>query len=126
MKNAILTFLLTGCSMMIHSQIVTTITGSLSGYKDGAFSEARFSGLNSIALDKQGNLYVGDGMNKKIRRIDLKNKMVTTVHYKGEKENDTLIKFRSKEIPFRKSKNLLKNNYLVNKKGSPRCLFSFP
>lgn len=42
--------------------VVTTFAGILyaPGYQDGTGSAARFSGLNTIAIDAQGNLYVGE------------------------------------------------------------------
>jgi sugar lactone lactonase YvrE len=49
--------------------VVTTFAGILyaSGYVDGTGSAARFSSLNTIAIDTQGNLYVGEGT--RIRKI---------------------------------------------------------
>lgn len=48
-------------------------------YRDGKLSEAKFNEPTGIALDAQGNLYVSDSGNQRIRYIDLKNETVTTV-----------------------------------------------
>ncbi|WP_134683681.1 NHL repeat-containing protein [Brevibacillus migulae] len=48
-------------------------------YQDGKLSEAKFNEPSGIAIDAQGNLYVSDSGNQRIRYIDLKNETVTTV-----------------------------------------------
>jgi sugar lactone lactonase YvrE len=50
---------------------VTTFAGmpGATGSRDGASSEAQFNGLNSIAIDSAGNLFVTDNGNNAIRRI---------------------------------------------------------
>ena len=48
-------------------------------YRDGKLSEAKFNEPTGIALDAQGNLYVSDSGNQRIRYIDLKNETVATV-----------------------------------------------
>jgi len=58
--------------------IVTTFAGSNAGssttertrgYVDGQGNAARFDEPRSIAIDKTGNLYVADGMNRRIRKV---------------------------------------------------------
>jgi streptogramin lyase len=49
--------------------VVTTLAGSSRGYADGAGSMAKFEDLRSIACDAQGNLFVADDGNHKIRKI---------------------------------------------------------
>jgi hypothetical protein len=64
---------------------VTTIAGSLSGTSglvNGIGSAARFYWPDDVFY-KNGFLYVGDNMNNCIRKIDLSNKMVTTVAGNG-------------------------------------------
>jgi hypothetical protein len=50
---------------------VTTIAGSTPGYKDGDGPSAQFNGANGLDVDKQGNIYVADNMNNRIRKISL-------------------------------------------------------
>lgn len=49
--------------------VVSTLAGSLSGYADGTGIAARFDGPCGICIDPQGNLYVAEFTNNKIRRI---------------------------------------------------------
>lgn len=50
---------------------VTTIAGTpnLPGFADGTGTAALFSGLYSMAMDKDGNLYAADSRNNRIRKI---------------------------------------------------------
>jgi streptogramin lyase len=50
--------------------VVTTLAGSTSGsWVDGVGINARFSGPFGISVDSAGNVYVGDGVNQRIRKI---------------------------------------------------------
>ncbi|WDF78060.1 IPT/TIG domain-containing protein [Mucilaginibacter sp. KACC 22773] len=49
--------------------IVSDLAGSTNGYADGTGAAAKFSGLNAIAIDGIGNLYIADGANNAIRRV---------------------------------------------------------
>lgn len=50
--------------------VVSTLAGSTPpGYADGMGEDAKFSNLGGITIDSQGNLYVSDGANHKVRKI---------------------------------------------------------
>jgi len=58
------------CIRKITSQgVVSTIAGSSDGYLDATGTNARFSYPRSLAIDAQGNVYVADQGNHKIRKI---------------------------------------------------------
>jgi sugar lactone lactonase YvrE len=49
--------------------IVTTIAGSISGFAEGQGDAAQFNYPNGISMDAQGNIYVADTYNYRIRKI---------------------------------------------------------
>jgi len=49
--------------------VVTTIAGSIQGYKDGDGSIAKFNSPIGLGIDTQGNIYVADFNNSLIRKI---------------------------------------------------------
>jgi sugar lactone lactonase YvrE len=56
---------------------VTTFAGSSQGFQDDLGTNAKFSNPNGICIDTEGNLYVADSGNYKIRKIS-PNGYVTT------------------------------------------------
>ncbi|QTE24336.1 MBG domain-containing protein [Polaribacter cellanae] len=65
---------------------VTTIAGRNSGATDGTGTDARFSFPNETVVDKNGNIFVADYGNHKIRKIDT-NGVVTTFAGSGTAGN---------------------------------------
>ncbi len=53
----------------ILTATVSTVAGSEKGYQDGTGANAYFSGPAGVCVDAQGNLFVADHYNQKIRKI---------------------------------------------------------
>ena len=57
---------------------VTTLAGNgQSGYQDGAAQQAQFNGPTGVAVDRQGNVYVADTYNDRIRMISVAGAVIT-------------------------------------------------
>jgi sugar lactone lactonase YvrE len=63
-----LVLLVTGCGGGGEPRVVT-LAGSEGGYADGPGAEARFSGVVAVAVDTDGNVYVADSANHRVRKI---------------------------------------------------------
>ncbi|MBC9797428.1 IPT/TIG domain-containing protein [Sinomicrobium weinanense] len=63
--------------------MVSTVSGSVSGFKDGNASEALFANPSGISLDVEGNIYVADRFNHRIRKIST-NGEVTSIAGQGD------------------------------------------
>ncbi len=62
--------------------IITTIAGNgVGGFggDGGPATEASFMGIEGIAIDEAGNIYVADSWNQRVRRIDAETGIITTV-----------------------------------------------
>lgn len=62
---------------------IETLAGSSSGFRDGFKELAQFSTLSGIALDSEGNIYIADTDNNRIRKLDTLGE-VTTFAGSGE------------------------------------------
>ena len=58
--------------------LVTTVAGTgESGYRDGRALQAQFAGLNELAVDDAGNIYVTEVANERVRKITPSGDVVT-------------------------------------------------
>lgn len=51
------------------SGVVSTVAGSTSGFEDGDGATAKFYHAAGLGIDRQGNIYVADPLNNRIRKI---------------------------------------------------------
>ena len=68
------------------AQIITTVAGCGcwgSIGDGGAATAASFGYFGGIAVDKEGNLYIADGNNNRVRRVDFVTNIITTIAGNG-------------------------------------------
>ena len=75
--------------------MVSTLAGSTQGYKDGSATEAQFNTPVGLATDNRGNIYVADGFNNVIRKVDSDGNVTTfagttSTGYKNGSPKDAL------------------------------------
>ena len=51
------------------AEMVSTLVGTMEGYKDATGTTARFNYPSGVAVDSSGNVYVADHVNHRIRKI---------------------------------------------------------
>ncbi|MDR6370653.1 sugar lactone lactonase YvrE [Chryseobacterium bernardetii] len=61
----------------ISGNQVSTLSGSILGFEDGIAGNAKFYNPNGITIDNQGNLYIADVGNHRIRKIMMNNVLST-------------------------------------------------
>jgi len=66
---------------------VTTLAGSSYGFADGSASTAQFGGPTGVAFDGNGNLYVADPNNQRIRKVVIATGAVSTLAGNGTAGN---------------------------------------
>ncbi|MCE7997216.1 MAG: hypothetical protein HEP71_34970, partial [Roseivirga sp.] len=59
--------------------VVTTIAGGTAGFMDGIASVAMFNKPTSVLVDDDGNIFVGDAANNRIRKIDIAGNVTTLI-----------------------------------------------
>ena len=76
----------------LDGDIEEYIPGAGAGFRNGDVQEAQFNEPRGIAIDKEGNLYIADVNNHRIRKVDTKLNIVTTIagSGKGYKDGDPL------------------------------------
>jgi streptogramin lyase len=66
--------------------LVSTIAGNgATGYKDGVWPNVQFGNPSGVAVDLEGNLVIADRKNHRIRKLNTKTGVVTTIAGNGTK-----------------------------------------
>ena len=75
----------------LDGDIEEYIPGAGAGFRDGDVQEAQFNEPRGIAIDKEGNLYIADVNNHRIRKVDTKLNIVTTIAGSGKGYKDGIL-----------------------------------
>ncbi|MBT1695413.1 IPT/TIG domain-containing protein [Fulvivirgaceae bacterium PWU4] len=59
--------------------VVSTLAGGTAGFKDGDLATALFRNPSGLTVGPDGNVYIADRLNHRIRKIDITSGQVTTV-----------------------------------------------
>jgi hypothetical protein len=70
----------------IQAQIITTVAGGGSGAlgDGGPATSATIGPFAGLAIDKAGNIYIADGTNNRIRKVDASTGIITTIAGTGQ------------------------------------------
>lgn len=71
-------------SFLCKAQIITTIAGGATGHggywgDGGPATAAELGYFGSVAVDSEGNVYIGDTNNQRIRKVDASTGIITTI-----------------------------------------------
>ena len=83
-----LVFVLINVNANLYAQIITTIAGGATGHggywgDEGPATAAEISTFGGLAVDASGNIYIADGNNQRIRKVDAITGIITTVAGNG-------------------------------------------
>ena len=67
------------------TKLITTVAGTTKGFAGdrGPATKAKLNNPAGIALDPNGNLYISEFVNNRVRRVDAKTGIITTVAGNG-------------------------------------------
>ncbi len=87
MKKALLPLFIF-LSATAYSQIITTVAGGATGHggywgDGGLATNAQFAIFPELAIDYSGNMYIADGNNERIRKVDIITSIVNTIAGNG-------------------------------------------
>ncbi len=69
----------TGIKRVLPDETLDDFVGGASGFADGSGTAALFGGVDDIAIDPEGNMFVADGENRSIRKVDTDGNVTTLI-----------------------------------------------